>query len=228
MNDSILSAYDPSHQHRLLVGSLLGDVVHRLNNPLTLLRANLHYLGRALPGEGGDVEAWGEVAEVLTECEASVSELVCLTRTLSAWDQALEDATLVKAHDMWEVPMRLASIAGRYHGELSLAFEAPEAVTMTTRPAALYRALLGMLWVALARPVAHGPLALEVAVSPEEVRYVLRDCRDANVPAEGLIRTSAFLPEDVIRQAVACLDGRWEEAVLGSEFLTDTLVLPLG
>ncbi|MBD88949.1 MAG: hypothetical protein CL940_01245 [Deltaproteobacteria bacterium] len=108
-------------KHRLaVIGSLAGKIAHHMNNPLTLIRANVSELTRAM-GETSDVERLREEqAEVLEEIQAGVQDLLRYVEAVGTFAQTDGEFETLDLNDLVDTALAVAFSKVRYAVDISV------------------------------------------------------------------------------------------------------------
>lgn len=151
-----------TEKHRLaVVGSLTAKVVHALNNPLTLLKVNLSWLGERM-SEG---EVSGELAEGSADFMVEVREgLAVVEAHVVALREFVQGDTPAAEYDLVEaseLAIAVADVKVRYGAHIRLVSERP--VRLVGRKRQIQQLLVSLLLHADSRPTSLGDIDVTVA-----------------------------------------------------------------
>jgi len=116
-------------KHRLsVIGSLAGKIAHHMNNPLTLIRANVVDLSRAME-KAKDIESLRlEQREVLVEIQAGVQDLLRYVEAVGTFAQTDGDFESLDLNDLVDTALAVAFSKVRYAVDINI--ERPDTPVM--------------------------------------------------------------------------------------------------
>jgi len=108
-------------KHRLaVIGSLTGKIAHHMNNPLTLIRANVMELERAM-GAASDLDSLrSEQASVLEELLSGTRELLGYCEALGTFAQADGEMETLDLGDLVDTALAVAFSKVRYAVDITV------------------------------------------------------------------------------------------------------------
>lgn len=173
-----------TEKHRLaVVGSLAGKLVHALNNPLTMLKANARYLAEALsdPDDVARVMLEGNV--IAQEIQDAVETIEGFVAAITEYVQGDEEPCDVDLVSAAETAMAVADAKIRYSAELRLtAAERP--VTVHGRSQQLQQMITGILFHLESCPADYGPCEVRVSADDQgRAILVVEDHRPQGIVA---------------------------------------------
>lgn len=144
-----------------VVGSLTAKLVHNLNNPLTLLKANVAHVAQCLE----DGQASGELAdlgsELIAEMQHALEDIRGVLSAVGEYAAADADVSDVDLVECVDTGVAVAGIRARFGAELR--FEPPaDAVLVRGRRQQLQQLVTALLLHATAQPASYGVVTIDV------------------------------------------------------------------
>jgi signal transduction histidine kinase len=149
-------------KHRLsVIGSLAGKIAHHMNNPLTLIRANVSDLSRAME-TASDIESLRlEQREVLEEIQAGVQDLLRYVEAVGTFAQTDGEFESLDLNDLVDTALAVAFSKVRYAVDINI--ERPDTPVMVRGCAQqLLELIVSVLLHIDARPSEFGSCTISV------------------------------------------------------------------
>lgn len=175
------TSVDVLEVHRLaVIGAVTAKLVHNLNNPLTLIKANVAHLRSCLAAG----EASGELAEVgpelVTEMQDALAEIRSVISTVGGYATADADSAEVDLGEVVEVGCAIAGIKARFSADLR--YTPPEVpVPVLGRGGQLQQLVASLVLHATAQPSSYGPIEVTVGVVGDRAFILVEDLRPPGV-----------------------------------------------
>mgnify|MGYP003951994427 CR=1 FL=1 len=149
-------------KHRLsVIGSLAGKIAHHMNNPLTLIRANVSDLSRSMEA-APDIESLrAEQREVLGEIQAGVQDLLRYVEAVGTFAQTDGEFEALDLNELVDTALAVAFSKVRYAVDINI--ERPSTpVTIRGCAQQLLELIVSVLLHIDARPCEFGSCTISV------------------------------------------------------------------